>query len=90
MFVPYSTCEPSSTSMPYSRPNTFVGDIILVTSSDDDTEDENPPPLAHLPLVGSIEHELALTPLLPRWVCTRQEAVGDLASDPIDQCFTCS
>jgi hypothetical protein len=39
-----------------------VSDPILVSSSDDDSEDENPPPPTHLPLVGSIEHELALTP----------------------------
>jgi hypothetical protein len=52
------------------------------------SEDENPPPPAHLPPDDSIEHEPAPTPLLPRWVCSTQEGVGDLVGDPLDQCQT--
>jgi hypothetical protein len=56
--------------------------ILVSSSSDDDSEDENPPLPAHLPPDESIEHEPAPTPLLPRWVCSTREAVGDLVSDP--------
>jgi hypothetical protein len=48
---------------------------ILVSSSDDENDDENPPPPTHLPLDESIEHELELAPLPPRWVCSAQEAI---------------
>ena len=48
-FVPFSTCKLSLKYVPFSLPNFFVGDPILVSSSDDDNEDENPPPPAHLP-----------------------------------------
>jgi hypothetical protein len=64
-FVPSSVCEPSSTFLSSSVP------ILVSSFSDDESEDENPPPLAHLPPDESIEHELAPTPPLPRWVCSR-------------------
>jgi hypothetical protein len=73
--VPSSSCEPSSAFVPSFVP-------ILVSSSDDDSEDENPPPPAHLPPDESIEPELALTPLLPRWVRSTREAASDLVGDP--------
>ena len=81
-FVPSLACEPSSTFMPSSIP-------ILVSSSYDDSEDENTPLYAHLPLNESFENEPTLAPPLPRWVCLTREAVGDLVSDPSDQCQTC-
>jgi hypothetical protein len=62
----------------------------MVSSSDDDSEDENPPLHAHLPPDESFEPEPAPIPPLPRWVCSTQEAVGDLVSDPSDQHRTCS
>ena len=68
-----SACEPSST---------FVPSSVLVSSSDDDSEDENPPPPAHLPPNESFDPEPTLTPLLPRWVCSTREEVGDVVSDP--------
>jgi hypothetical protein len=43
---------------------------------------------AHLPLDESFEPEPAPAPQLPRWVCSTQEAVGDLVSDPSDQRHT--
>jgi hypothetical protein len=58
--------------------------LVSFSSSDDNNEDENPPPLAHLPLDESIKHEPALTPQLPRWVCSTREKTSDLASDPLD------
>jgi hypothetical protein len=85
VYVPSSAYEPSSMPLPSSLPNFFVSDPTLVSSSNDDSEDENPPPPAHLPPVGSIEHELAPAPPLPKWVRTTQETVGDLIGDPIDQ-----
>jgi hypothetical protein len=48
MFVPYLSCEPSSTFVPSFIP-------IQVSSSDDDNEDENPPLPAHLPPDESFE-----------------------------------
>jgi hypothetical protein len=59
--VSSSACEPSSAFVPY---------FDLVSSSNDDSEDENPPPPAHPPPDKSFEHEPALAPLLPRWVCS--------------------
>jgi hypothetical protein len=77
--VPSSAYEPSST---------FVPSFDLVSSSDDDSEDENPPPPAHPPLDESFEPEPTPSPLLPRWFRSTQEAVGDLVSDPSNQCWT--
>jgi hypothetical protein len=65
-----STCKPNLTFVPSSLPKFSVGDPMMFFSSDDDIEDENPPVPAHLPLVGSIEHELAPTPPLSRWFHT--------------------
>jgi hypothetical protein len=79
VFVPSSTCEPSSTFVSYSIP------ILVSFSSDGDNEDENPPPPTHLPPDESIEHEPAPTLLLPRWAHSTREAGGDLFSDPLDQ-----
>jgi hypothetical protein len=76
---PNSTIVPSSAYEPYS---TFVPSYDLVYSSDDDNEDANPPPPTHPPPDESFEPELAPTPRLPRWVCSTQEAAGDLVSDP--------
>jgi hypothetical protein len=75
--VPSSPCDPSSTFVPSSD--------ILVSSSDDDSEDENKPLPAHLPLAKSFEPEPTPGPPLPRWVCSTQEATGDLVNDPSDQ-----
>jgi hypothetical protein len=75
-FVPFLTCKPSLAFVPY-----FVS-IMVSSSSDDDSENENPPPPGHLPQNESIENEPTPTPLLPRWVCTTREAIGDLVSDP--------
>jgi hypothetical protein len=75
--VPSSAYKPSSAFVPSFVP-------ILVSSSDDDSEDENPPLPVHLPLDESFEPEPAPIPLLPRWVCSTQEAVGGLVSDPSD------
>jgi hypothetical protein len=59
--VPSLASKPSSTCVSYFVP-------ILVSSLDDDSEDEKTLMLAHLPPDDSIEHELALAPLLPLWV----------------------
>ena len=75
--VPSSACEPSSAVVPSSVP-------ILDSSSDDESEDENPPLPADIPLDESFEPEQAPVPLLPRWVCSTQEAVGGLVGDPSD------
>jgi hypothetical protein len=79
MIVPSSACEPSST---------FVPSYDLVSSSGDDSEDENQPLPAHPPLDESFEPELAPPPMLPRWVRSTREVVGDLVNDPLDQCRT--
>jgi hypothetical protein len=78
-FVPSSACEPSLVLVLSSDP------ILVSSSSDVDSEDENPPLPGHLPLDQSIEHEPALAPPLPIWVCSTQEASGDLVGDPSDQ-----
>jgi hypothetical protein len=83
-FVPSLTYESSLTFVPPYVP------IMVSSSSDDDSEDENPPFLTHLHPDESIEHEPAPTPLLPRWVCSTREAVGDLFGDPSSQHHTCS
>jgi hypothetical protein len=62
-FIPSPACEPYSLFVP-----SYV--TIMVSSLDDENEDENPPLLAHLPPDESIEPEPALTPSLPRWVCS--------------------
>ena len=61
---------------------------IMFSSSDDDSEDENPPPPTHLPPNESFELEPTPVSLLPRWVCSTQEAAGNLVSDPSDQRWT--
>jgi hypothetical protein len=78
-FVPSSAYDPSSTYVPY-----FVPIFVSSYSNDDESEDGNPPPPNHLPPDESIEHELAPTLPLPRWVCSTREATSDLASDPSD------
>jgi hypothetical protein len=76
--MPSSSCEPSSTFVPYYVP-------IPVSSLDDDSEDENPPPPSQLPPDESFEPEPAPVPPLPRWVCsTREETIGGVG-DPLDQ-----
>jgi hypothetical protein len=66
-----STCEPNLAFIPFlvyvssSLPKFFVSDLIMVYSSYDESGDENTPPPTHLPPDDSIEHELALAPLLP-------------------------
>jgi hypothetical protein len=87
-FVPSLACEPNSKVVPslscepYSE---FVPSFVLVSSSDDDSEDENPPLPGHLPPDESFEPEPTPAPHLPRWVCSTQDEVGDLVSDPSDQ-----
>jgi hypothetical protein len=93
--VPYSAHEPSSTFVPSSacKPSsTFVTSYVpvLVSSSDDDSEDENTPPPTHLHPNESFEPKTTTTPLLPRWVHSTRDAVGDLVGDPSDQHHTCS
>jgi hypothetical protein len=66
--VPSSVFEPSSSFVPSSITNFFASAQILVCFSNYDSEDENPPFHAHLPLVGSIEHEPKPSPQLPIWV----------------------
>jgi hypothetical protein len=75
VIVPSSACEPSSM---------FVYSYLhfMVFSSDDDSEDENPPLPPNLPPYDNIEPELTPTPLLPTWVHSTQEAIGDLVGDP--------
>jgi hypothetical protein len=90
MFEPSLACEPNSTVVPSlaCKPSsTFVPSSVMASSSDDDNEDENPPPPAHLLLDESFELETTPTPvpLLPRWVRSTREAVGDLVGDPSDQ-----
>jgi hypothetical protein len=80
--VPSLACEPSSPFVPSSIP------ILVSSSSDDDSGDENPPLPTHLPPNDSIEPEPTPTPLLPRWVHSTQEVVGDLIGDPSDHHWT--
>ena len=84
-------CNPNSVVVPssaYDPSSSFVPSYDLVSSSDDDSEDENPPLLAHLPLDESFEHEPAPAPLLPRWLRSTREVVGDIVDDPSDQLRT--
>jgi hypothetical protein len=88
-------CEPNSVVVPSSACNTssmFVPSFvpILVSSSDDYSEDENPPPPAHLPPDDSIKPKPTTTTLLPRWVCSTREEIGDLVDDPLYHRRTCS
>jgi hypothetical protein len=60
----------SSVCDPYSAFVSYLVLILVYSSSDDDGDDENTPPSAHPPSNGFIEHESALAPQLPRWVCS--------------------
>jgi hypothetical protein len=75
--VSSSACKPSSVVVLSSVP-------ILDSSSDDESEDENPPSPTNIHPDESFEPEQAPAPPLPRWVCSTQEAVGDLVGDPSD------
>jgi hypothetical protein len=82
-------CEPNSTVVPssaYEPSSAFVPSFvpILVSSLDDESEDENTPLPADIPPNESFEPEQAPVPPLPRWVCSTQEATGDLVDDPSD------
>jgi hypothetical protein len=93
MFVPSLACEPNSTVAPssaYEPSLAFVPSSILVSSLDDDNEDENPPLPDHLPPVESFVPKPTPTPLLPRWVHSARQAIGDLVGDPSNQRRTCS
>ena len=69
--------EPDSMIVPSSSYFNFL-DRFPTPFSDDDSEDENPPLPAHVP-------PIAPAPILPRWVRSICEAVGDLVGDPRDQ-----
>ena len=75
--VPSLACEPDSGIMPSSYSYNFL-DRFPTPVSDDDSEDENPPPPTHVP-------PIAPAPILPRWVRSTCEVVGDLVGDPRDQ-----
>ena len=81
--VPSLACELDSVIVPSSSSSSSFLDRFPTPVSDDDSEDENPPSPAHVP-------PIALAPILPRWVCSTCEVVGDLAGDPRDQRRTCS
>ena len=68
--VPSLACWPDSTIVPSSSSSNFL-DRFPTPVSDDDSEDENPPPSAHVP-------PIAPALMLPRWVHSTCEAVGDL------------
>ena len=72
--VPSLACEPDSTIVPSSSSSSSFLNSFLTPIFDDDSEDENPPPPAHIPLVSP-------APLLPRWVPSTCEAVGDVVGD---------
>jgi hypothetical protein len=74
-FVPSSTYNPSSTFVPYFVP------ILVSSSSNDVCEDKNPHLPTHLPPNESIDPKPTPAPLLPIWVHSTQEAVGDLVGD---------
>ena len=82
-FVPSLACEPnwafasSSTYKPESTYVPFSSSSLDNTPSDVDKDDENPRPSTRVPLP---------TPQLPRWVRSTREVVGNLVSDPTDQC----
>jgi hypothetical protein len=69
--------------VPSSIPMFFVNDPTLFVSLDDDSEDANTSTPTHFPLLGSIENEPTLAPLLPEWAHITWEAIGDVVSDPI-------
>ena len=79
MGVPSLASEPDSTIVPSSFSSSSFLDKFPTPVSDDDSEDENPRPPAHVP-------PIAPALILPRWVRSTCEVVGDLASDPRDQC----
>jgi hypothetical protein len=88
VFVPSLPCKPNSAFVPssaYEPSSAFVPYYDLFSSSYDDSEDENPPPPSHPPPDESFEPEPAPAPLLPRWVRSTQEGVGDLVGDPSNQ-----
>ena len=76
--VPSLACELDSVILLSSSSSNFL-DKFPTPVSDDDSEDENPPPPTHVP-------PIAPAPILPRWVHSTCEAIGDLVSDPRDQC----
>jgi hypothetical protein len=93
VFLPFLACAPNSAVLASSACEPSLAPVpsfVLVSSSNDDSEDENTPPPAHLPPDESFEPEPALTPSLPRWVCSTREAIGDLVGDPSYQRRTCS
>ena len=75
--VPSLAREPDSTIVPSSSSSNLF-DRFPTPVSDGDSEDENPPPPAHIP-------PIALAPMLPRWVHSTCEAIGDIGGDPRDQ-----
>ena len=76
------TCKPDSEIVPSFSSSNFLH-MFPTLVSDDDSEDENSPPPTHVP-------PIAPASILPQWVRSTCEAAGDLASDPRDQCRTCS
>ena len=80
--VPSLVCEPDSEIVPSSSSSNFL-DRFPTPFSNDDSEDENPPSPSHVP-------PIAPALMLPRWVRSTCEAVGDPAGDPRDQRRTCS
>ena len=82
-YVPSSACDPDLVVVPFS--SSLLNNTPFDIYSDPDSDDENPPPPAS---------PLALAPpptsQLPQWVRSTCESVDDLASDPRDQCRTCS
>ena len=65
-------CEPDSTIVPSSSSSSNFCDRFPTLGFDDDSEDENPPLPAHV-------SPIAPAPILPQWVYSTCEAVGDLA-----------
>ena len=76
--VPSLAYEPDSAIVASSSSSSIFLDRFPTPVSDDDSEDENPPLSAHVP-------PIAPEPMLPRWVSSTFEAVGDLVDDPRDQ-----
>ena len=72
--MPPLAYEPDSEYVPPLSLSSIFNSI--PSSSDDDSEDENPPPPREI---------VPYTPLLPRWVCSTQDATGSLAGDPVDR-----
>ena len=76
--APSLACEHDSAIVLSSSSSSNFLDRFPTPVSNDDSEDENPPLPAHVP-------PIAPAPILPRWVRSTCEAVGDLADDPRDQ-----